>query len=44
MSRQSITIANMNDEWLKNQVAKQECSSKSEVANHLIKLAREREE
>ena len=44
MSRQSITLAEKNDEWLKNQVAEQEFSSKSEAVNFLIKQAREREE
>ena len=40
MSRQSITLANKNDEWLKNQVANEEFSSKSEAVNYLIKKAR----
>lgn len=44
MSRQSITLAKQNDEWLKNQVAEQEFNSKSEAVNYLIKQAREREE
>lgn len=44
MSRQSITLAEKNDEWLKNQVAEQEFSSKSEAVNFLIKQARDREE
>ncbi|GEM53903.1 CopG family transcriptional regulator [Flavobacterium branchiophilum NBRC 15030 = ATCC 35035] len=43
MARQSITLANQNDEWLKQQVAKEEFTSKSEAVNHLIKLARELE-
>jgi antitoxin ParD1/3/4 len=43
MARQSITLANQNDEWLKQQVVKQEFTSKSEAVNHLIKQARERE-
>lgn len=43
MSRQSITLANQNDEWLKEQVAKEEFTSKSEAVNYLIKQARERE-
>ncbi len=42
MSRQSITLANLNDEWLKAQVAEEEFSSKSEAVNYLIKQARER--
>jgi antitoxin ParD1/3/4 len=44
MARQSITLANQNDEWLKNQVAHQEFTSKSEAVNYLIKRAREQEE
>jgi antitoxin ParD1/3/4 len=44
MSRQSITLANQNDEWLKQQVAKEEFSSKSEAINYLIKKARSKEE
>ena len=44
MSRQSITLSEKNDEWLKNQVVEQEFSSKSEAVNFLIKQAREREE
>jgi antitoxin ParD1/3/4 len=43
MSRQSITLANQNDEWLKQQVANQEFTSKSEAVNYLIKQARERD-
>jgi len=43
MARQSITLANQNDEWLRNQVAQQEFMSKSEVVNYLIKRAREQE-
>ncbi len=44
MSRQSITLANQNDEWLKKQVANEEFTSKSEAVNYLIKQARERDE
>ena len=44
MARQSITLAEQNDEWLKNQVAKNEFTSKSEAVNYLIKQARDREE
>uniref|UniRef100_UPI004049DF7C ribbon-helix-helix domain-containing protein n=1 Tax=Flavobacterium sp. TaxID=239 RepID=UPI004049DF7C len=44
MVRQSITLANQNDEWLKQQVANQEFTSKSEAVNYLIKQARERDE
>lgn len=41
MARQSITLAKQNDEWLKNQVDKEEFNSKSEAVNYLIKQARE---
>ena len=44
MARQSITLAELNDEWLKNQVVENEFTSKSEAVNYLIKQAREREE
>ena len=44
MSRQSITLAKQNDDWLKKQVAEQEFTSKSEAVNYLIKQARERED
>lgn len=43
MARQSITLANQNDEWLKEQVAKEEFTSKSEAVNYLIKQAREQD-
>lgn len=43
MARQSITLASQNDEWLKEQVAKEEFTSKSEAVNYLIKQARERD-
>ena len=44
MSRQSITLANKNDEWLKNQVANEEFSSKSEAVNYLITQTRDQED
>lgn len=44
MTRLSISLANQNDEWLKQQVLKEEFSSKSEAVNFFIKKAREREE
>lgn len=44
MSRQSITLANQNDEWFKQQVANEEFTSKSEAVNYLIKQARDRDE
>jgi antitoxin ParD1/3/4 len=43
MARQSITLAAQNDEWLKEQVAKEEFTSKSEAVNYLIKQAREQD-
>ncbi len=43
MTRQSITLAKQNDEWLKAQVAEEEFTSKSEAVNYLIKQARERD-
>ena len=44
MTRQSITLANQNNEWLKEQISKEEFTSKGEAVNYLIKQAREREE
>ena len=44
MTRQSITLAEKNDDWLKNQVAEQEFNSKSEAVNYLIKKARDQNE
>lgn len=44
MTRQSITLAKRNDEWLKAQVENEEFNSKSEAINYLIKQARERDE
>lgn len=43
MARQSITLATQNDEWLKQQVVKEEFTSKSEAVNYLIKQAREQD-
>ena len=43
MARQSITLANQNDEWLKQQIANEEFTSKSEAVNYLIKQAREQD-
>lgn len=42
--RQSITLANQNDERLKEQVTHEEFMSNSEAVNYLIKQARERDE
>ena len=44
MTRQSITLARQNDEWLKQQVANEEFTSKSEAVNYLIQQARKQEE
>jgi antitoxin ParD1/3/4 len=43
MTRQSITLAKQNDEWLKAQVEEEEFTSKSEAVNYLIKQAREQD-
>ena len=43
MARQSITLAQQNDEWLKQQVANEEFSSKSEAVNYLIKRSRDQD-
>lgn len=40
MKRQSISFTEPNDEWLKNQIASKEYSSKSELVNDLIRQAR----
>lgn len=40
MPRQSITLTTPNDDWLKNQIQREEFSSKSEVVNELIRKAR----
>lgn len=44
MTRQSISLAAQNDEWLKQQVANEEFTSKSEAINYLIQKARKQEE
>lgn len=43
MVRQSISVSEPNDEWLKAQVANAEYSSKSEAINDLIRQARRRQ-
>ncbi|GAA4809395.1 hypothetical protein GCM10011365_15900 [Marinicella pacifica] len=43
MSRQSISFTPPNDQWLKNQVASKEYSSKSELVNDLIRQARKQQ-
>lgn len=40
MARQSFTVTDPNDEWLKEQVENKEYTSKSEVVNDLIRQAR----
>ena len=40
MARQSISLTEPNDEWLKTQVDSKEYSSKSELVNDLIRQAR----
>lgn len=40
MPRQSISFTEPNDEWLKDQVASKEYTSKSELINDLIRQAR----
>ncbi|TVQ88982.1 MAG: CopG family transcriptional regulator [Bacteroidetes bacterium] len=43
MARQSISLTKPNDEWLKDQVNKEEYSSKSELVNDLIRQARKQQ-
>ena len=43
MSRQSISLTEPNDEWLKDQVESKEYSSKSEIVNDLIRQARKQQ-
>lgn len=43
MARQSITFTKPNDEWLKQQVANEEYTSKSELVNDLIRQARKQQ-
>lgn len=40
MARQSITLSEPNEAWLKSMVDQQEYSSKSELINDLIRQAR----
>ena len=44
MARQSITITEPNDKWLKSQILSKEYSSKSELVNALIRQARKQNE
>lgn len=43
MARQSITLTQPNDEWLKIQVESKEYSSKSELVNDLVRQARKQQ-
>ena len=40
MARQSISLTDPNDEWLKSQIESNEYTSKSELINDLIRQAR----
>ena len=44
MTRQSISLTEPNDEWLKRQVDSHEYSSKSELVNDLIRQARKQQQ
>ena len=44
MARQSISLTEPNDEWLKRQVDSHEYSSKSELVNDLIRQARKQQQ
>lgn len=44
MARQSISLTEPNDNWLKQQLSNKEYASKSELINDLIRKQREREE
>jgi len=44
MGRQSISLTEPNDEWLKKQVEHKEYSSKSELVNDLIRQARKQQQ
>ncbi len=43
MTRQSISLTEPNDDWLKNQIESKEYSSKSELVNDLIRQARQQQ-
>ncbi|NJX16891.1 CopG family transcriptional regulator [Salinimicrobium sp. CDJ15-81-2] len=43
MTRQSISLTEPNDEWLKEQLRQEEYSSKSELINDLIRKEREKQ-
>jgi antitoxin ParD1/3/4 len=44
MGRQSITLTEPNDQWLRNQVEIKEYASKSELVNDLIRQARKQQQ
>lgn len=44
MARQTITVNEPNDRWMKQKVEKNEYASKSELINDLIRRQREQEE
>lgn len=44
MKRLSISFSTPNDNWLNEQLASQEYSSKSEIINELIRMARKQEQ
>ena len=44
MIRQSISLTEPNDEWLKSQIENKEYSSKSELVNDLIRKARNQQQ
>lgn len=43
MARQSISVTEPNDDWLKTQVENKEYASKSELINDLIRQARKQQ-
>lgn len=43
MARQSISITEPNDNWLKSQIENKEYASKSELVNDLIRQARKQQ-
>lgn len=43
MARQSISLTEPNDEWLKKQVDNKEYTSKSELINDMIRQARKQQ-
>ncbi|MCH7399740.1 type II toxin-antitoxin system ParD family antitoxin [Belliella sp. DSM 107340] len=44
MARQTITVNEPNDRWMKEKIQSDEYSSKSELINELIRRQREQEE